>query len=264
MRRVLRTWAEDAAAFTIELARIDPSWGSETFALAGGHMVLCGPGMYVNRALAIGLDDPVADADIELIELRSAAVGVRAAVEITSVTDPTLSARLARRGYVAERSTATLRRGLDDVAALPDPDPGIVVRPAGADLLPVWLSTSALGWGHVQPDARRASDAFGRAAALVDGDGLVLATDGHDGRPLGCASLTMRDGVATLGGMSTVPDERRRGVHTALIRHRLRVAAQGGCEIATTSAAPGGASERNLMRHGFEPWLAITTMQLDR
>ena len=61
-----------------------------------------------------------------------------------------------------------------------------------------------------------------------------------------------------------MPAERGRGVQRTLIHYRLRVAARRGCEIAVTSATPGGASERNLIRHGFEPWFTITTMQRDR
>ena len=53
---VLRTWARDASAFAEVLANQDPSWGSESFSLAGGRAVLCGAGMYVNHAIAAGLD----------------------------------------------------------------------------------------------------------------------------------------------------------------------------------------------------------------
>ena len=48
--------ARDAAAFAEVLANQDPSWGSESFSLAGGRAVLCGAGMYVNHAIAVGLD----------------------------------------------------------------------------------------------------------------------------------------------------------------------------------------------------------------
>jgi GNAT superfamily N-acetyltransferase len=111
---------------------------------------------------------------------------------------------------------------------------------------------AACGWGHEGEGARRASDAFARVAAVVDGERLTLVRHAGSGRPLGCASMSIRDGVATLGGMSTLPEARGQGVQTALIRHRLRVAAASGCDLATSVAAPGGISERNLLRHGFE------------
>lgn len=36
--------------------------------------------------------------------------------------------------------------------------------------------------------------------------------------------MTVTDGIATLGGMSTLTNERGRGVQAALIAHRLRAA----------------------------------------
>ena len=262
-RKVLQAWAEDAAAFATELARIDPAWDSRTFPLAGGHAVLCGAGMYVNRVLAAGLERPLTDVEFDLLESASAMVGVPAAVEVTAASHPALIDRLVERGYVADGETIALRHALDTVDTLDtlaSPTDTIVIQPANTDLLTIWQATSALGWGHVDEAARRASDAFARAAAVVDGDGLVLATDAIDGRPLGCASLTVNGDVATLGGMSTVPAERERGVQAALIQHRLRVATELGCEIATTSTRPESASYRNLARHGFEPWFTVTTM----
>jgi len=262
MQRVMRAWAENAAAFATVLARIDPAWGSETFEVAGGHVVLCGPGMYVNRAIGIGGERALTDDEFDLLESRSAAVGVEAAVEVTPASHPELIERLVERGYAAGDETIVLRCRLDTADVFAPVSDSIVIRSANTELLAVWQNTSALGWGHRQPDARRASDAFARAAAVVDGDGLLLASDAEDGRPLGCASLTVNGDVATLGGMSTVPDERGRGVQAAMIEHRLQVAADLGCTIATTSTEPDGASYRNLTRHGFEPWFTVTTMAL--
>ena len=260
MKQVLHAWAEDAAEFATELARIDPAWGSQTFPLAGGHVVLCGPGLYVNRVLGAGLERPMTDGELDLLESRSATVGVPAAVEVTAASHPALIDRLVERGYVADSETITLRCALDPIEVLVPPPDTITIQSANTDLLATWQETSALGWGHVDEAARRASDAFARAAAVVDGDGLVLATDAIDGRPVGCASLTINGEVATLGGMSTMPAERERGVQAALIQHRLRVATELGCEIATASTQPDSASYRNLTRHGFEPWFTVTTM----
>ena len=257
IHRVLRARAEDAARFARVLGGQDPAWRSETFELAGGHVALWGDGSYVNRAIAVGIDQPVTADDFELLEVRSAAVGVDAAIEMTALTDPGVRVAAVSRGYVRSGSVSALRRSLDDVD-----DPSVVddaVVESAAGQLVVWQATSALGWGHVTAGARRASDAFAAAAAVVDGDGFVLARDAVDGRPIGCASVTVNDEVATLGAMSTVPTARGRGVQAALIRRRLRFARSLGCSVAITTTAPGSASERNVRRHGFEPWFEIET-----
>ena len=260
MRRVLHGWADGAAAFAAALAEHDPSWNSEAFPLAGGRVALWGRGMYVNRAFAVGLDAPMTIADFATLERRSAAVGVTPTIEVTPLTSPTVTVLAVERGYaVSIDATIALRHDLTDDTIPSDEPTDVVVEPA-AGQLPVWQAVSAAGWGRHEPSARRASDAYAAVAAVVDGPGFVLARDAVDDRPLGCASVSIHDGVATLGGMSTLPTERRRGVQAALVGHRLRQARSAGCVIATTTTAAGGASERNLGRLGFAPWFEITTL----
>ena len=264
--RVERTWALDAVAIADALRAQDPSWGSETFDLADGRVVLCGSGLYVNRALAVGLEESVTDEHFALLERQSRLVGVVPAIEVSDATMPAVRDRLAGRGYRPSGETAVLVRPLtggSHVDVDVDVDPAIVIERVGeSDLVSVWQQTSAMGWGHSEPDARRASDAFARAAARADDPGLVLARSARDGRPVGCASLAIRGGVATLGGMSTLPDERRHGVQKALILYRLQLARDRDCDIAATTTAIDGASERNLLRHGFRRLQAKTTFQL--
>jgi GNAT superfamily N-acetyltransferase len=257
--RVERTWALDAVAFATVLADQDTSWGTESFELSGGRVVLCGRGLYINRALAVGLDAPLSPVELARLETRSAAVGVPASVEIGPATRPEVAVELRDRGYEVDGAVHTFRYRLDehdDRVDLGDADRGLLISIVRADeaLLPMWQQTAALGWGHAAAEARRASDAFARAAAVVDGAGFVVARAVGDGRALGCATLSIRDGIATLGGLSTVPAERRRGVQTALIHQRLRAAKAAGCELATSTAMPDSPSARNLMRCGFDHW----------
>ena len=256
---VLRAWALDAAAFADVLADQDPTWGSESFALAGGHVALCGAGMYVNQAIAVGLDGELSEVDWRTFEERCETVGVVPAFEVSPATATEVRAQLAARGYELDATRAVLLCGSDNVGSLPDPNPAFLIEPANGDLLPLWQTTSAAAWGHETAAARRASDAFARAAAVVDGDNLVVVRDARDGHPVGCASMTVNDRVATLGGMSTLPDERRRGVQAALIVHRLRRAVELGCEIAASSTQPDSDSERNLLRYGFERRFLVET-----
>lgn len=256
--RLLTAWAEDAARFADVLALQDPSWGARHHPFAGGRLVLCGTGMYVNRALAAGITAPIRPADIEVADQWCRDVGVPLAVDVTRLTTGASRRALEAAGIRPEPSSATAFTWPVG-AALPDAPDDIVIRSVSAAALGEWQAASAAGWGHETADARRVSDAFVRAAREVDGDGMVLALDAADGRTLGCASLTVNGGVATLGGMSTLPAERRRGVQAALVRHRLGVALAAGCDIIASSAVTGGASERNLGRLGFQPVLQVTT-----
>jgi GNAT superfamily N-acetyltransferase len=259
-RLLVHTWALDAAAFARVLAEQDPSWRSEARELAGGWLVLSGAGLYVNRAIGAGVRTALTGREVDVVIARSDAVGVPAAFEVTPWTHPATLDRLSASGFEhdAAHDVQMFVRG----TGLPrvERPHGVVTRAVESfDDLARWMEVSALGWGHVAPAARRASDAFSRAAHAIDGDGMVIAHDAGDGRPLGCASLTVRDRIATLGGMSTIPDERGRGVQAALIAHRLAVASARGCTVAASTAKLDGASARNLVRHGFVPRAVITT-----
>jgi GNAT superfamily N-acetyltransferase len=262
-RALVRTWTLDASVFAHVLAEREPSWRSEVHEIAGGRLVLCGAGLYVNRLIGAGIEAPLTDDDVDAVVGRSQAVGVEAAVEVTPLTHPASLAVLRARGFAhdpASDVTASARQLPGDAIDAPA---DIEVRPVTTpEALAMWQETSARGWGHDHETARQAADAFARVAYVVDGDGMVIAYDTADGEPVGCASTTIRNGVATVGGMSTVPAQRRRGVQAALLAFRLRHASERGCTLAASTAATGGASERNLIRHGFIGRFVVETHRL--
>lgn len=263
--RIERTWAAELAELATEIAAVAPEYGTSVVPIGGGWLVLCGPGLYVNRGLALWLDRPPSDGELELLEREAAAVGVTAALDITPATSSVVAQLTDARGYRTAERVSVLWQRLDRRCDADVEDGGrIVVAPAGPDALTTWQEVSALGWGHDEPSARAASDTFAAAWQRVAPDGLLLARDADTGRWLGCAVLTTRDGIATLGGMATVPAERGRGVQRRLIEHRLRVAARAGCDIAATMARPGSTSERNLVRHDFTPAYVKRVVELDR
>ncbi|MCP4960898.1 MAG: hypothetical protein GY925_16730 [Actinomycetia bacterium] len=260
--RLLHNWALNAVAHAEALAVVDPTWGSEVHPVAGGWLVLSGAGMYVNRAMAVGLDSGLSASDLELIIERSTSRGVSAAIEVTPATHQATIDTLLANGFVhtAEHDVTALTR---PVPGRPIDAPERIVRQRVKNPtdLRLWQNTTAIGWGHTDPAKRRASNAFSLAAHAVDGELMVLALDPAHNEPVGCATTTIRDRLATLGGMSTVHTRRRQGVQAALIDYRLELAARHGCDLAATSAVTGGPSERNLIRHGFTPLFVVETYE---
>lgn len=225
--------------------------------------MLAGLGMYVNQAMAAGIDDELSHADLDLVLERSRVVGVAPAIEVTAITLPRSARRIRAQGFVPTPMSDIACLTTSVAPARIDAPDDVVIRPARSQAgLHLWQETSATGWGHTTAEARRASDAFAAAANALDNEHMVVAFDRRDGRPLGCASMTVRERVAMLGGMSTIPAERRRGVQAALVRYRLTEARRLGCDLAVTTAARGGASERNLRRHGFDPIITIRRFSL--
>jgi GNAT superfamily N-acetyltransferase len=251
VQRLERVWAADEVTRTEALARLDPACAAETFPFADGWAVLSGPGRYVNRVLAAGLAGPVDPARIDEFQSRAGVVGVPPMFDVSDQCDAEFVAGLDRRGYIETLSVTAVAMRLDDSAAF-EPAPGVVVESVGSDRLAEWQELNAIGWGQVAPEERRVSDLFAAARAAV-GELLLLAADACDGRPLGTASVRLTDGVATMGGMATLPEERRRGAQRALIGARWAAAKAAGCDLLVATARTDGDSLRNLLRLGFEP-----------
>ena len=253
--RVERVAARSLAALVGPLGQVDDRLNPTAVPVGGGQLVLLGPGMYVNRGLAFGHGVEVADADLETVEALSERVGVPAEVEVSPWADPSLLEATVRRGFHPTGFRTTLLRpvthdasGRTDVVAVEE-----VCDDRG---LAVWQEVAAAGFGYTTTEQRRVSDVYTTAVHRLDETRLYIARIGSDA--VAVAALTIREGVAILGGMTTVPAARGRGIQSDLIRCRLAAAARGGCDIAMVTAAPGSASERNLLRNGFS--IAGTTL----
>ena len=72
-----------------------------------------------------------------------------------------------------------------------------------------------------------------------------------NGQAIATGALSINGGVGLMAGASTVPEARNQGAQLALLEHRLRYAADAGCDLAMMCARPGSASQRNAERHGF-------------
>lgn len=124
----------------------------------------------------------------------------------------------------------------------------IEIEEVGEKQLQIWTLTVAQGFSENFPVTQEILDvmkAFGSGPAVT----CFLARIG--GEIAGGATLSMRDGVAGLFGSSTLPAFRRRGVQTALLRERLKRAANAGCDLAACLTQPGSGSQRNVMREKF-------------
>lgn len=260
VRRVERTAAENAASIVGPLSELAPERAASATPVAGGHLVLLGPGMYVNRAIGMALETEPSQEDLDLVEQLSGKAGVDAEIEVCPWASRSLLALTADRGYRAAWFRCTLLRPVEAGDATPPPSDVSVEAVSDDASLAVWQATTAEGFEMHTPEQRAISDLFSRTVQRLDNTTLVVARLGDE--PVGAATLSIRDGLAMLGGMSTLPSARRRGVQSALIRHRLARAADQGCDLALCTADPGSTSERNLLRHGFS--VAYTRLGLQR
>lgn len=81
------------------LAVLDPGSAPTALALAGGQVVVTGPGLYVNRGIALGLGLEVTEADLDALEAVCRHAGVPAEVEISPWAHESLMNLIGERGY---------------------------------------------------------------------------------------------------------------------------------------------------------------------
>lgn len=256
----------DSVALAVALSEIDPSWGTTISRVADGWAVLCGPGMFVNRLEGAGIDGPLDVHHLEQLELAARLVGVAPAIALPEVAEAGNRELLRASGYQPDSAVSVGVMAIDDAANSESLNNESVTAAgfmletvATSETLQQWQRAAAIGWGYHNETGRRASNAFAEAASRAPGSSLMLVRDLATGVLVATCALTVRDGLATLGGMSVLPAERRRGVQAAAIELRLVEAQRRGCDLAVTSTVVGGESERNVMRHGFRHSHAVTT-----
>jgi hypothetical protein len=127
VRRAEGAAAAQGVALVEGLRGVDPSSPALSRPVAGGHLVLLGPGMYVNRGIALALGQAISDADLDRIESLSAHVGVSPELEVSPWADESLLGRAGARGYAA----AWMRTVL--VCSLPAPAPAAAASGTGGE-----------------------------------------------------------------------------------------------------------------------------------
>ena len=250
IRRAERAQALDAAAVVPVLVEVVPGSVASARPWAGGQLVITGPGLYVNRAVAAGHGQPATEDDFATLEAVSAQAGVPAEIEVSPWVDDSIIELLSRRAYrpVSRRSILIRALGDEDV---PVDSPSLDIEVVGDRAeLEDWYRAALEGFGTTDAQPRQLLRHWGQALSQLAQTRLHVAFSG--GAAVAVASLSAQDGVALFGGMTTVPTARRQGLQQALVAFRLASASRLGCDLAISTAEPASSSERNLGRAGFQ------------
>ena len=244
VRRVEHSAADLSIQQAVALATLAPTSGASAEPLDGGALVAFGAGRYVNRAIGVGLGATAADEVVASLGAFYSARGMAPSLEVCPWTGPALLLALGAAGYRLERFRNVYVHDL----AEPPREPAVPIAEVG-DSTADDRKRILAGDVPADSDARRISDEFCDALALLRGKFDLVAL--VDGVPAACGSLSVVGGVGWLGGAANLPAHRGTGLQTALVRHRLRLAAAAGCTFAAATALPDGQSARNLERLGF-------------
>jgi GNAT superfamily N-acetyltransferase len=244
-RRLEQVVAEGGRMVAAAMRRADPSSGAGVLEVAGGLAIFAGAGSPVTQALAMGLEGPLDDEDLDRTEafLRPGATTVQ--MEICPFADVSLPRLLAARRYQVHEWQQVW---VHDLAEIPGGSSEVELRPVqpGEEDLFVRTITRAFLEGAEPTD--QDLDLL-RPVAFAEKHELYLALLG--GEVVGGGTIFHHHAVAYLAGTGVLPSARGRGAQGALIRQRLARARALGCSVAASSTLPGTTSHQNMERHGF-------------
>lgn len=244
-RRIETADGLNNAGYTLTLEQFLPGCGAELLSFAGAAIVKTGIMLPINRVFALGLNAEITATQLEEIEYFYARASLPTQVEITPLTGNTLLRLLGERGYRAHSFYNVYARMLSPTESFKLPSDGITITRVAEHDRDTWASTAAHTTDTAQPIYALACSAFYRPGASA-----YLAA--WNGTPAGAGLLTVRDGTAALSFMHTMPAYRGHGIQHALLYARLADAAAQDCDIAITTSVPGNASQRNMLRVGFQ------------
>lgn len=215
--------------------------------IAGGWAIFHQVNSPITQAIGIGMNGAVAPAGLDRIEAFFHSRGSAAIIDLCTLADSSLLGMIQERGYVVREISHVFVRRLDPVENFADPAPLITVEPVPAHEFRSWVRMTMQGFaGQDEVPEEQVSS---MASAGPWPEAFFGLWDGARGAT---AAMGIQAGLATLFGDATTIRARGHGLQLALIRHRLRRAAQLGCDLATASVLPGGVSHRNYERAGFQ------------
>jgi len=247
-RRLELTDAHGSAAFARAHAGLFPEVGATSAPFAGGWATFAGADSPITQAFALGLEGPVEEDEVARMEAFFRQRGAPTNVELCPYADPSIVEIFRKRGYTLTEFSNVLARRLTREDAELSFDDEVRVRHPESHEAQAWAETVARGFfpeGDLPPGI---VDLF--ITSLNSATGTFFLAE-IDGQIIGGGVLTIYERVASCGGASTLAAFRGRGAQTALLRARLRYAADKGCDLAMVTTMPGTTSQRNAERQGF-------------
>ncbi len=242
-----RRMEEAEAANAFQIGRVAPGGQVHVEPVCGGCAMFAGVGSPLTHAMGIGMAGPVTDEEFDRLEEFFRERGSPSLIDLCPMADPTVLENVTRRGYqVLEFNNLLLRRV--------DPADAQWTCPEEVEITPVeqgeereWCELLVKGFSG---GGELSQEMVEMVMSLPSGGQSLFA---HViGDAAGTAAMSVHAGVALLFADSTQPEARGRGVQLALIRERLKMAAQAGCEWAMACVLPGSGSHRNYERCGFQ------------
>lgn len=241
-------------AVATDLGRAAESGGGFTLEVGGGTAIFAGADSPLTKVVGVDLDvEALAD-----VEELFAASGAAVVVELPSLAEPDVASGLSDRGYRLCGFEVVLGQSLEGETSVEVPE-DLEVRQSPESEFESWLDVIVAGFMATDDDEEEAAavEPMSRIALRKAVRSMAGRATRHVGlrgsEIVAASSMSLVDGIAFLGGATTLRNHRRRGFQTAMLEHRLAVARDHGIDLACVTTTPGSKSNQNVQRRGFTP-----------
>jgi len=241
------------------LHNLKPEDKPDILETGGGVVLYAGPGSPINRAIGFGLGEPFDEDTLSQVEGFFSRHNTAPSFDVCPLAERSWLRLLEQRGYRLEKFFNVLALSLAEEIPFISGPAGVTVLQTQTGQAELWIYTTAVGFGESDPPSTEELEVMAPNFHSQIGTSYLAWVDDQ---PAGGGGMFISEGVVELGGASTRPEFRRRGVQTALLYQRLHDARQLGCDLALVMTRPGSDSQRNIQRAGFE--LAYTKAVLAR
>jgi len=238
--------------------KIRPDLGAAEEEICGGHMIFAGLNSPIGRAVGMGFSGPVTADDLDRLESFYRARKAPAQLDYCPLTDASLLELTKQRNYGIAELNNLHYLSLTELPTFPVPE-GVVIRRGireEASTLSEIVTKSFFEKGDAPEGFRDL------ITPMFEFPGAITYAATIDGNLVSAAAgLVIREhGILALFGAGTLPPFRGRGIQTALLRTRMQVAREAGCEFAVVVTQGGTTSERNCLRLGFRTAYSKATL----
>lgn len=237
---------------------LQPDLGAAWTRVEGALALFDGLRSPLTQTFGLGVVEPPSATGLARLEAFFARCGSSTAHEVSALAAPETWQLLSAWGYSPIETSVVLVRAT--LPALAIASARVTARQASELEIPTYSRVMLKGLSSEPPELVAAVETLVPVMAHSQGVHCFLAE--LDGQPIGAGLLVIQNGVALLGGASTIPTARKQGAQAALLRARLAHAATLSAELAMLVAAPGSASQRNAERQGFRPAYTRSKWQL--
>lgn len=248
-RRLEASSAWRASEYARAQSKLRPEIKSAIAPIAGGHAIYAGADAPGNRAIGLGLHNPVTCEDLEFVEDFYRSRGAIPGIHLCPLADASLFEQLKQRSYRLEKFFNVYVLSLSESASTTALSTEVRVTLVGPKERELWLQTVVQGFSEqdvLTPEMLK------MIAPTLHSESAQCFLAWVDGEPAGGGAMLLHDGVAKLCSTSTRLMFRKKGVQTALLNARLAFGKEAGCDLAHVLISPSnGASRRNVERAGF-------------